>query len=414
MFVCETCGYENKRKMYICPNCSGHDITEKEDFPKKNISYKGKQKKEVGYSIGFNKQSIMSARDHEIKEEVVAATYSQFPNFSKCLSSQNGLIEGAIVLLAASPGTGKTTLLTQCSDENTLFISSEETPNQVVNRFNRTNSCVDTDILCTASPDDVLGAIETTNKKVVFIDSINSLENEAGGLASYQTIADLTQRIVHLGKKLNKSIIIISQVTKNGNVIGMESVSHAVDTIIHMERSTTSDTILLTTTKNRFGEVGDIVYLQHEEDGLHEIEGIVADSNSIGTTIFEMVNGSKKIPVDVQCLITDSNEGSRPIRRAIGIDINKLYLLNGILQYNDPYFLTQDKDIYIQTSNGIVLPPGHDLAIINSMLSSYYNKVVFDDTYNMFNGILNLNGIIVGNKNFKHIREIIDRYNMKK
>lgn len=408
MYVCNKCGCTSRMKMYSCPKCGSLDIEQKEVETKK-VSYRGKTTTETSYSTGFNKNSISTVESTETKEDKVIAVYNQFPNFNKCLSSKGGLIEGAIVLLAASPGTGKTTLLTQCSNESTLFISSEETKNQVVNRFNRVGGCPNTQILCTTSPDDVLGAIETTDANIVFIDSINSLENELGGLASYQTIADLTQRIVHLGKKLNKSIIIISQVTKSGNVIGMESVSHAVDTIIHMERSTTSDTILLTTSKNRFGDVGDIVYLQHAEDGLHETEGLVAGENSIGTTIFEMVSGSKKVPVDVQCLIVCSND-NRPIRRTIGIETNKLYLLNGILQKNDNLFQTQDMDIYIQTSNGVWLPPGHDLAIINSMLSAFYNKVVFEDTYNLFNGILNLNGTIVGNPRFKHVKDIIQMY----
>ena len=419
MFRCCDCGLTSKLKMYICSKCGSVDIEEVADEKKSSsvITASGKRSatslqsgrikasEEAKRDIKTKIRNSSKEYDDEIENEVLKVT--TFSDFNDIISAEKGLLKSQVVLLSSDPGTGKTTFCTQISSDDTLYISSEETFNQIKNRFNRCNPNSNTDILSTVSAEDALAAIETTDKNFVIIDSLNSFEN---GTLSYVKVAQLCQEITSLIKKTNKCAVIISQVSRSGEIIGMESIIHAVDTCLSMSRSPISENITMVSTKNRFNEVGAIALFRHRQNGLEQVEQDSMDFSE-GTVCFYMQAGSKRVPFSVQTLICNMQD-NRPQRIGVGISKNNIMLWNGILGVNDPCYTTIESDIYMSTSNGLPLQPGNDVAALASMLSSFYNKVVQIKPEELI-GSVSLNGYISGNPRFRHIKELVRLYKMK-
>lgn len=411
-FRCK-CGRTFSKRVFICPNCGSNEIEEVFDTPEtgKRVS-SGKEAKLLGssrivasdetkYTI---KNKIKSVEDDSIQEELTVLKKTPFNGLNEVLSTEGGLLTSQVVLLGADAGTGKTTLMSQCSDENTLFISTEETFSQVKNRFNRVNPYSKAKILSTTSADEIMSAVEMCDESFIVIDSINNIEN---GTLSYVRTAQIIQEITNIIKITKKCIVIISQVSRDGEIIGMNSAIHAVDTVMYMSRSPVSENITIVSTKNRFGSVGNIFLVRHRNNGLEEVEQEPMDF-SIGTVCFYIQAGAKKLPFSIQSLICVQQD-SRPTRRGIGVTNNQIMLWNAILGCNDKAYGTQMSDIYMSTSNGVPLSPGNDIAALASMLSAYYQKVVElrpDD----LRGMVSLNGSISGNQRFHHVRELISLY----
>lgn len=414
MFKCTGCGATNKRQFYVCPSCGGSDIVEEAEAPKIGKTVNGGK---AAATLGFNRLQASNEAKAAVKDkikrvgdksggtvsyEVIKKT--SFPGFNELVSNAKGLVTSQVILLGADAGTGKTTLMSQIAEEDTLFISTEETFAQVSNRFQRVNPSSRANILSTTSCDEIMAAVEECEETFIVLDSINSIEN---GTLSYVRIAQIVQELTNIIKRTNKCAVLISQVGRGGEIIGMNSAIHAVDTVLSMSRSPVSENITCVSTKNRFGSVGNILLVRHRENGLEEVEQESMDFAE-GTVCFYMQAGAKKMPFSVQALICGCQD-SRPMRRGIGVTPNQIFLWNAILGCNDKGYTTSDSDIYMSTSNGIPLAPGNDIAALAALLSSYYDKIVQFDPDDL-KGMVSLNGTISGNRRFKHIREIISLY----
>ena len=129
MYVCNNCGYSSDRYFGLCPKCKD-GVGELVDIPVQT-------NKNTNTSKPFDISNIKRVDYNE--QKIVASRSTQYQNFNQLISSANGFIDGQVVLLAASPGVGKSTLCTAISDNKTLYISSEESYSQVNQRFLRIN-----------------------------------------------------------------------------------------------------------------------------------------------------------------------------------------------------------------------------------------------------------------------------------
>lgn len=405
MYKCNNCGYTNKKWFGLCPNCS-EGIGELDDSVENSTKNKrtSKQNKDtVLDSSVLDEIKDLTSTGEDIEYTTIQNT--PFEELDKIFSNTGGLLTSQVVLLSADAGVGKSTLMTQMCNENSLYISTEETFAQVRNRFERVNPDSKCKILSTVDKDKILSAIEFDDSKFVVIDSINSIGN---GSYSYAKTAQITQELINIVKENNKCAIFISQVGRSKEFIGFNSILHAVDTHISMSRSTVSNNIFLVSNKNRFGNVGDIILLHHEHKGLELSEQESMDP-TIGTSCFYMYSGTKKIPFNVQCLMSETED--KPIRKCVGIKNNQsIFIWNAILSVNDRKYNTRNFDIFLQTSNGIPLEDGNDVACLNAMLSMYYKKALSTVKPEDLTGSCNLNGNITGNRRFNHISELISLY----
>lgn len=410
MYICNNCGYDSSRMFGLCPKCKSGIGEEKQETQSSeaNQSSFGNEFRAPGIKAFNGVPNIMEIDPNAKEAEVFKET--KFKAFNSVLSSAKGLVEAQVVLLGASPGTGKSTLCAQIADSETLYISSEENFAQVNARALRVNSEGKFQILCSTSIDEILTAIQLTDKKLIIIDSLNSIEFGVG----YQTVAKFASHITQLVKILKKTCIIISQVSRTGEITGMNSIPHIVDTVMYLERSETSNNLIATTSKNRYGEIGMIAVFQHQENGLEEIELDYTDKETeIGTTYTETKFGHKKMTISVESLVANST-GGFGLKKANGYNQNRLLQIIGILSYYAKIDFNS-RDIYVQIGNGLFTDDiSIELAIANSILSSFYNTAIVNEA----KGELKLNGRITNGlisyknelKSIKNISDLIKLY----
>lgn len=402
MYKCNNCGLESSKYFGICKSCKqgvGEEILETTSV--KNTS---KYRDEIG-AANTNVHTKIRKVD-KTAPKVKACRVTQYPNFNSILSSGKGFVEGQVILLGAMPGTGKSTLCTSISSEDTLYISSEENFNQVNARVLRVNPNVEFDILSTTSFDEVCEAIRITDKKLIIIDSLNSIEFGVG----YLTTARFASQITDIIKEYNKIAIIISQVTKGGEIAGMQSLVHVVDTVLHLEKSQISSNIIATSSKNRYGEVGSVSVFRHKEDGFEEVDvDHMSERKEVGSTYTSTKFGYKNMTIAIDALVANS-QSSYGLRSSNGYNKNRLIQLIGILSYFGKIDLNA-KDIYVNISNGLNTDDiSIELAMANSILSSFYNKSIIQRCY----GEIRLNGRVVNgyadDEEITHINDLIKKY----
>ena len=417
IYKCNNCGYESNKYFGICPKCKD-GIGEEIESCKLTNGYSSfgrnfeNNYREVIGTIDTDVINEIAPLSDEDKEEIKAIRVTQFPGFNAILSSAHGFVNQQMVIVGANAGTGKSTLCTQIASNDTLYISTEESRKQVGIRVQRVNPNCQMDLLCTTSFDKVCDAIRKTDKKLIIIDSLNDIEPGS----SLQMQSKFAQRITNLIKENDKICLMICQVARNGEITGMNTLIHVVDTVLHLEKSEISKNVIATSSKNRFGEVGAVAVFQHGEHGLKEV-GVdyMEIKNEIGSTYTETLFGHKNLTICIESLVTQS-QAMYGLRNANGYNRNRLIQLLGVLSYFGKMDLNS-KDVYVAISNGLSTDDvGIELAIANSILSSYYNKSIISKAY----GNIKLNGrvsdgyIIEGEyskpKEIKHIDELINLY----
>ena len=405
-FRCSECGYESPRWFGVCPNCKQGvgeevpDVVSKDEqvggstFGNVIPQWTGPSVKERGRRVDPNAPS----------DNVVKTT--PYPGLNAILSTEKGFVEAQVCLLGASPGVGKSTLCMSIADSDTLYVSSEENFNQVNKRALRVNPNSGCVILNTTSISEILSAIRTCEQKLVIIDSLNSIEFGVG----YSTVARFAHEITQAVKETKKVGIIISQVAKNGEISGMNSIIHVVDTVLHLERSETSGNVIAVSSKNRFGEIGEVAMFRHEADGFAEVE-IEEKSGipEIGCTYTDTRFGHKVMTIALEALVAES-QSAFGIRKANGYSANRLMQLVGVLSYYGKIDLVK-KDIYVAVSNGLYTDDiSVELAIANSILSCCYGVSKVQKAY----GEVRLNGRVINGyvdgEPIKHIDELVEKY----
>ncbi|MGB3413743.1 MAG: AAA family ATPase, partial [Microbacteriaceae bacterium] len=118
-----------------------------------------------------------------------------------------GLVAGAAILLSGEPGIGKSTLLLSVAakvaaqGKKVLYLSAEESINQVRLRAERTGAMIDT--LYLASETDLelaLGQLEQIDPDLLIVDSVQTvfspnIEGIAGGPSQVREVASVLTRI---------------------------------------------------------------------------------------------------------------------------------------------------------------------------------------------------------------------------
>lgn len=404
MYKCNNnCGYISKKFFGICPDCN-EGLAE---------SFEGDANivKQMKKSSSMSLNSIKKDVDYKIRKinknikDVNISRNTKYSSFDRVLSSEIGMVEDQVVVLGACPGVGKSTLCTEISSDDTLYISTEESYNQVNKRFLRVNPECDCDIVSTTDFESIIDIIKNTNKKFIILDSLNSINNGADG---YVVQARNMTQITNIIKQLGKCAIIISQVSKSGEITGMQTISHACDTILYLERSLVSDNILLSSSKNRFGEIGSVAIFEHSKNGLVEVNNFNEEDikSEIGKSYCNAKFGYRSMLVCVEALVAPSslNVG---IKKVNGLNLSRVQQILGILSYNSNINFT-NKDVYVSVSHGLsVNDVKLDLSIANSILSSYFQV---ENKLKVLNGEISLNGTIKGNEKLSHIKDLISIY----
>lgn len=387
IFVCNTCGYETPKWLGKCPMCQGWD-TFKEFEPVVKADGKERQK-----------PVVISDEDLADEERLVTG----ISEMDRVLGS--GMTIGSAILLGGDPGIGKTTL---CFDiaarlteggSDVLYVSGEESLKQLASRKKRLGLKAGFAFLTTNHLDDIIAAITENRYSLVIVDSVQSVYNPKLPMlpGSMGQVKEVSTRLIMETKALDTSLIFIGHVTKEGVIAGPKVLEHMVDTVLYFEGDKMLPYRILRTIKNRYGAIEEVGIFQMTKEGLVSVENpsqfFISQRGDIGegSSLFPCITGSRPIVLEVQA-ITQKTNFSIPRRLSLGYDVNRLFILISVIEktVGKPFF---DRDIYVNVTGGIkVGEPGIDLSVAASVLSSYREATLGQDS--AFFGEVGLTGEI--------------------
>ena len=152
--------------------------------------------------------------------------------------------------------------------------------------------------------------------------------------------------------------------------------------------------------KNRFGSTNEIGVFEMRGDGLNEVGNpsllfLETSSESSGSAIGAVIQGSRVVFVEVQALVVERESEGGPLRRvANGIKKPRLDMLCAVMSRKGRVFLG-NKDVFVNVVGGLTISdPAIDLAICAAIKSSVEDKPLSKGT--IYFGEVGLTGEIRG------------------
>eukprot|EP00981_Chlorochromonas_danica_P006193 scaffold1307_cov166-Ochromonas_danica.AAC.15 len=330
-----------------------------------------------------------------------------------------GLVPGSVTLLAGEPGIGKSTLLLQLASQiaqqygDVIYISGEENEYQIALRGRRLGLTVDRIYLvCDVEIDQILERIHSSPSRpsLVIIDSIQTMRvNDCeSSLGSVSQIRESASKVLQYAKATSTAVILVGHVTKSGDIAGPRVLEHMVDAVVYVEGSDRGDYRLVKAVKNRFGSASEVGVLAMTERGLEDVSNpsalfltpsLLSEAQE-GAAVGVMMEGSRALLAEIQCLVTysyASSSGKSLARRTSdGFPLPRLLLICAVLEKRLK-FLLATRDIYLNVVGGLrVTEPTADLAVAVAIASSLTGLPVRPAT--AFIGELGLGGELRGGK----------------
>ena len=385
-YSCQECGAVHKKWSGKCPDCGAWNSLVEE--------YETGGFGAQGGALSTNlsaKTSKNPENRNKIELSALDSGVAQIPRINIGIGELDrvlggGLVPGCAILIGGDPGIGKSTLLIQAAaslankDNNkVVYVSGEESTDQVRLRAKRLGLEKSAVKLASATNVlDILKAIDTKDSPtLVIIDSIQTMYvdvlNSAPGTVSQ--VRACGSELTILAKRKNIALIIVSHVTKDGQIAGPKVLEHMVDTVLYFEGERSHQFRILRSIKNRFGAAGEIGVFEMNDYGLMEVNNpselflSASDLNVSGTTVFAGMEGSRPILVEIQALIAPSFIPT-PRRAVVGWDLNRLAMVIAVL--NSRFGLNLgDKEVYLNIAGGLKInEPAADLAVILALISA--------------------------------------------
>lgn len=394
VFTCQECGYQSAKWMGKCPDCNQwNSFSEEEQL---------KPSKAAPKSIAGRESRPKTIND--IEHEKIDRYFTGIGEFDRVMGS--GVTIGSLTLIGGEPGIGKSTLLMEVcgkllsayKDERILYVSGEESESQVAGRSKRLG--VKNDgfyIFNETNWQKIIEQVKELKPKFLVLDSIqtthsNQIDSAAGTLTQ---IREVTYELMNYAKAYNLTCFIIGHVTKEGQIAGPKILEHMVDTVIYFEGDQLGQYRMLRVMKNRFGNTNEVGIFEMQEKGLVEIKNpsqyFLEQSlpGSYGRSLTCILEGSRSLFVEIQALVVE-NKFAVGRRTTQGLDSNRVALLVAVIDKYLGIPLSYN-DIYVNVVGGMKLSTReNDLSVIASLLSSYFQTPIPNDT--IFLGEVGLTG----------------------
>jgi len=295
-----------------------------------------------------------------------------------------GLVAGAVVLLAGEPGVGKSTLLLDVASRmaagsrRTLYVSAEESAAQVRLRASRIGALQD-DLYLAAETDlgAILGQIEQVAPELLVLDSVQAVtvsgtDGVAGGVAQ---VREVTNALVRVAKQRRLPVLLVGHVTKDGTVAGPRLLEHLVDVVLSFEGDRHSGLRLVRATKNRFGPADEVGCFEMTESGIREVSDpsrlfTSARTEPVaGTALTVTLEGRRPLLGELQALVAPTGAPS-PRRVTHGLESGRVSVILAVLERKAGVRL-HNKEVYVSTVGGARLSdPAGDLAVALAVASA--------------------------------------------
>ncbi|MBF0559708.1 MAG: DNA repair protein RadA, partial [Nitrospirae bacterium] len=305
-----------------------------------------------------------------------------------------GLVDGAVVLIGGDPGIGKSTLILQAlakiaSKKSVLYVSGEESPEQIKLRAERLSINADTIILLPETlVENIIASASNIKPSVLVIDSIQTVftADLTSAPGSVGQIRESAAKLMQFAKKSGMPVFLIGHVTKEGAIAGPRVLEHLVDTVLYFEGDRGHPYRILRTVKNRFGSTNEIGVFEMTDSGLAEIsnpsELFLSERplNVSGSTVIASLEGTRPLLVEIQALVAPTTFGM-PRRTSMGVDFNRVNLLIAVLEKKAGMHLG-GMDVFINIVGGLkVIEPAADLGVIAAIASSFREIPIDSKTF---------------------------------
>lgn len=367
--LCTECGWTSVRWVGRCGECQTWGSVVEAGVPKLT---------QVASSVPASKAQRIAS----VSADAATRTLTGISELDRVLGE--GLVPGAVVLLAGEPGVGKSTLLLEVaarwagSGRTTLYVSGEESAAQVRLRADRTGALAD-ELYLAAETDlgTVLGHVEDVAPSLLVLDSVQSIGTaEADGSPGGVTqVREVTGALVRVAKRRGMAVMIVGHVTKDGAIAGPRLLEHLVDVVLAFEGDRHSGIRMVRATKNRFGPADEVGCFEMGELGIAE----VADPSGLftsrheepvpGTCITVTMEGRRPLLAELQALVAPS-VAQAPRRTMHGVDSGRLAMVLAVLERRARVQL-YNRDVYVSTVGGAkVGDPSADLAAAIAVASA--------------------------------------------
>ncbi len=401
-YVCSVCSSTYSKWIGKCDNCGSWNTLYEENNSLSSLD----EKNSIIIELNSLKQT-------EITRNRILTDIKEFDQVCG-----GGLVPGSAILLGGDPGIGKSTLLLQLLAKivdqkyKCIYVSGEESVQQIKIRGDRIGVSEKTiNVFSSIDVGSIIKTVKNNNDiDILAIDSIqtmflNNLESAPGTISQVRSCA---QELIKITKNLGINLILISHVTKDGQIAGPRVLEHMVDTVLYFEGENSNDYRILRSIKNRFGPTDEIGIFEMTALGLQEVNNasqIFLPNHGTqinGNAIYAGIEGTRPILLEIQALVASSSH-SNPRRSVIGWDNNRLPMILAILEKTCGINLS-NKDVYLNVVGGLkIRETAADLAVASAILSSYFAKPIPDKS--IVFGELGLSGEV------RPIKQMVKRLN---
>ncbi len=312
-----------------------------------------------------------------------------------------GLVPGSVVLIGGEPGIGKSTLMLQAvsglvagaaAARGALYATGEESAAQVHLRAARLGllggpAGERVRILAEHEIGRIVDEARARPPDVLVVNSVQTatVDELDGPAGSVGQVREATLRLMEFAKGEGTAVILAGHVTKDGSIAGPKTLEHLVDAVINLEGERYAALRLVRASKNRFGSTDEVGVFEMGDAGLAEVvdpaRAFLAehDEPAPGSVVAPTMEGSRPLLVEVQALVSTARFGA-PVRRASGLDPNRLSLLVAVLGRRAGIGLS-GHDVYANLAGGLsVAEPGLDLPVALALASSLRDRPVTPGT----------------------------------
>ena len=393
VWYCTSCGNESPKWMGRCPACGEWNTMVEQ--PRESRKAASGQSAPAG-----ERRRPVQLRDISASGEARISLHNG--EVDRILGG--GIVPGSLVLIGGEPGIGKSTLSLQiplhCEDLRTLYVTGEESVNQVKMRAERlggdAGQCF---IFSETLMENILSEARAMMPQLMIVDSVQTMFTEALDSApgSVSQIKEVAAQLLRFAKETGVPVILIGHITKDGFIAGPKILEHIVDVVLQFEGENRGSYRILRSIKNRFGSTSELAVFEMTGHGLREVSNPsellipMHEQGLSGTAVSAMLDGSRPFLFEVQALVSSAAYGTAQ-RSATGFDVRRLNMLLAVLERRAGFHLSA-KDVFLNMAGGLrVSDPACDLAVICAVLSSNFDFAIPSDV--CFAGEVGLSGEI--------------------
>ena len=392
VWYCTSCGNESPKWMGRCPACGEWNTMVEQ--PRES------RKPASGSAPVGERRRPVQLRDISAAGEARISLHNG--EVDRILGG--GIVPGSLVLIGGEPGIGKSTLSLQiplhCNDLRTLYVTGEESVNQVKMRAERlggdAGQCY---IFSETLMENILSEARSMMPQLMIVDSVQTMFTETLDSApgSVSQIKEVAAQLLRFAKETGVPVILIGHITKDGFIAGPKILEHIVDVVLQFEGENRGSYRILRSIKNRFGSTSELAVFEMTGQGLREVSNPsellipMHEQGLSGTAVSAMLDGSRPFLFEVQALVSSAAYGTAQ-RSATGFDVRRLNMLLAVLERRAGFHLSA-KDVFLNMAGGLrVSDPACDLAVICAVLSSTFDFAIPSDV--CFAGEVGLSGEI--------------------